>query len=117
MAQQHVTLEPALQPLEHRYIFRRSEDVSRFLQAHPFLVPLLDEAHDKIAECFGPSLEVILEVVTDPEVHGLVEMVGYIVTSLTPEEAGKRLQRFDREWFLPQVSRANGRLNFDVEFR
>lgn len=99
------------------YAFRRPEEVSWFLQAHPFLVPLLLEAHGKIAEYFGPSPEVVLEVVTDLEVHGMVEMLGYIVVPLTPEEAGERLQQFDRQWFLLEVHRANGLLNFDVEFR
>ena len=103
--------------VEQLYAFRRAKDVSCFLQAHPFLVPLLIEAHGQIAESFGQSPEVVLEVVTDPEVHELVEMFGYIVTPLTPEEAGKRLQQFDRKWFLRQIARTKGLLNFDVEFR
>jgi hypothetical protein len=107
----------ALESLSQIYTFRRREEAGEFLHQHPFLVPLLNEAHDKIAEHFGPSPDVVLEVVTDPEVHGLVEMFGYIVTSLTPEEAGKRLQQFDREWFLRHAHRANGLLNFDVEFQ
>lgn len=111
------TIEPALRSLGQLYTFRSPEEVTWFVQAHPFLLPLLLEAHSKIAQYFGPSPEVILEVVSDPEVQGLVELFGYIVTPLTPEEAGKRLQQFDREWFLLQVHRAKGLLNFDVEFR
>jgi len=91
--------------------------VSRFLEAHPLLAPLLVEAHGRIGDYFGLQPQVVLEVVSDPEVHGLVEMFGYIITALTPEEAGNRLRQFDREWFLLQVHRTKGLLNFDVEFR
>jgi hypothetical protein len=111
------TAESALQSLDQLYTSRRPEEVSQFLNTHPFLIPLLVEAHDRIGDYFGPQPQVVLEVVTDPEVDGLVEMFGYIVTPLTPEEAGKRLRQFDREWFLLQVPRAKGLLNFDVEFR
>ena len=58
----------------------------------------------------------ILEVIRDPEVRGLVQMFGYIVTALTPEEASERLQQFDRGWLLHEIHRARGVLNFDVEF-
>ncbi|MEW6232328.1 MAG: hypothetical protein AB1566_08450 [Chloroflexota bacterium] len=99
------------------YSFKKPEEVFRYLQAHPFLIPLLVEAHSRIEDYFGPQPQVVLEVVSDPEVHGLVKMFGYIVTTLMPEEAGQRLRLFDREWFLLQVHRAEGLLNFDVEFR
>jgi len=112
-----LAIEPAPQSLEQLYTFRRPLEVSQFLDTHPFLVPLLVEAHGKIEQYFGPSPDVVLQVVTDPEAQGLVKMFGYIVTPLTPEEAGKRLQQFDREWFLLWVSHTEGLLNFDVEFR
>jgi len=91
-------------------------EVSLFLESHPFLVPLLLEAYSEIKSYFGLYPQVFLEVVSDPEVQGLVELFGYIVTRLTPEEAGKRLQGFDRTWFLNQLPRVKGLLNFDVEF-
>jgi hypothetical protein len=116
MAEQIVAIEPALQSLKQLYIFRRPEGVFGFLRTHPFLVPLLLEAHGKIVQYFEPS-RVVLEVVSDPEVQRLVKMFGYIVTTLTPEEAGEKLRQFDRGWFLLQVPRTGGLLNFDVEFR
>lgn len=111
------TIGPLLQSLEQVYTFRRPQEVSEFLDAHPFLAPVLIEARGRIEDYFGLQTHVAIEVVSDPEVHGLVEMFGYILTSLTPEEAGNRLEQFDREWFLLQVHRAKGLLNFDVEFR
>lgn len=102
--------------LERLYTFRRRVEVSRFLQRHPFLVPVLLEAYSEIENHFGLYSQVFLELVSDPEVQGLVELFGYIVTRLAPEEAGKRLQRFDRDWFLNQLPHVKGLLNFDVEF-
>jgi len=114
---------PAVRPfdfkprsLERLYTFRRRAEVSRFLEKYPFLVPLLLEAYSEFGNYFGPYPQVFLEVVSDPEVQGLVELFGYIVTRLSPEEAGKRLQRFDRDWFLNQLPHVKGLLNFDVEF-
>ncbi|MFQ6057937.1 MAG: hypothetical protein ACE5MB_03525 [Anaerolineae bacterium] len=109
-------LEPDIQSLEQLYSFRRQPEILQFLETHPFLVPLLAEAHSKIGDYFGPSPQVILEVVTDPEAKSLTKMFGYIVSGLIPEEAGRRLQRLDRDWFLKQLPRVKGLLNFDVEF-
>ena len=103
--------------LASAYFFRRPDEVWRFLGSNPPLSPLLAEAYAKIEEHFGSRPEVVLEVVRDPEARGLVQMFAYIVTALTPEDASNRLQRFDREWFLREVSRAKGLLNFDLEFR
>ncbi len=110
------TRESEIRSLERLYTFRRRAEVSQFLERHSFLAPLLLEAYSKFGNYFGPYPQVFLEVVRDPEVHGLVELFGYVVTKLTPEEAGKRLQRFDRDWFLHQLPQAKGLLNFDVEF-
>jgi hypothetical protein len=116
MAQQNVTIEPAIQSLEQLYSFRRPEEVVELLQAHPFLVPLLEEAHEKIAQYFGPSSEVMLEVVTDPEAMDDRELFAFIRTTLPPDEALSNLDRLDQEWWLDAGDRAEGNLCIDVEF-
>jgi len=84
-------IEPVFRPLDQLYTFQRPLEVAEFLDAHPFLGPLLLGAYGQIAQYFESFPDVLLEVVTDPEAQGLVRMFGYIVTSLTPEEAGRRL--------------------------
>jgi hypothetical protein len=74
-------VKPAIHSLEKLYTFRRPSEVSEYIDAHPFLAPLLVEAYAKIGEYFGPQPEVVLEVVNDPEVQGLVEMFGFQVTT------------------------------------
>ncbi len=109
-------LSDPVKNLEKLFTFRNGEAILDFLREHPFLVNLLQEAYAAIEQSFGTNPEVFLEVVADPEVQGLLEMFGYIVSGLPPEEAGKQLQQFDRDWFLKQLPRIKGLLNFDVEF-
>jgi hypothetical protein len=75
------------------------------------------EAWEKITQYFGESSQALLELVKDPEVQDSFELFGYIVTDLSPDDAGSRLRQFDQEWFLMQVPRAKGLLNFDVDFQ
>lgn len=109
-------MEAKLARLEELFVLRSQGSVHQYLHKYPFLVDLLMEAYVQIQKYFGPNPEVRLEVVADPEVQGLVEMFGYIVSGLRPQEAGERLQQFDHHWFLKQLPRVKGLLNFDVEF-
>lgn len=110
MTQQNITIEPILQPLSQAFAFRRPEEVAKFLQEHPFLVPLLMEAHSKVAQYFGPSPEVVLEVVTDPEAIDDRQLVAFIRTDLDPTEALASLDRFDKGWWLEASHRSDGKL-------
>lgn len=106
-----------IRSLEKFFGFRNVAVIIQFLDEHPPLLDFLQEAYTALERSFGPAPQVELEVVADPEVPGLDELFGYIVTELTPEEAGERLRQFDREWFLKQLPRVKRLLNFDVEFR
>jgi len=110
------TIEPALQSLGQLYTFRRPKEVSQFLDTHPFLVPLLVEAYDKIAQYFGLSPEVILEVVTDPEAENDRELFALIRTNLPPDEALVRLDRLDKGWWLEASHRSQGNLCIHLGF-
>jgi len=79
--------------------------VTWFLQAHPFLAPLLLKVHRKIFEYFGSSPEVALEVVTDPEGMDDRELFVFICTGLPPDEALSRLDQLDKEWWRDEETR------------
>jgi hypothetical protein len=104
------------QLLEREYIFRDRRQVKDFLENHPFLLPLLFEAYGKIRIYFEPYPQVFLEVVTDPEVPEDIKLVAFIQTSIEPEEALKKLNRLDCEWWLQAMDRARGRLCIHLEF-
>ncbi|MDZ7359927.1 MAG: hypothetical protein ONB46_04270 [candidate division KSB1 bacterium] len=108
--------EPKPEVLKKLYNFRRPVEVKDFLAAHPFLVQLLVEAHDKIGNYFGPQSKVVLEVVTDPEADDDRRLFAFIQTSLLPEEALDRLDRLDNDWWLDAADRGEGKLCLHVEF-
>lgn len=97
------------------YTFRKPSEVSEFLRDNHFLISLLVEAYDNI-EAFFPSAELILEVVTDPEAKRDKELVVFIHTSLTPDEALDKLERLDRNWWLDASLDAGGKLCIHLEF-
>ena len=102
--------------IEEIYSLRDPTSVRRFLHTYPQLVEVLLDAHVYLQKYFGPDPQVILEVVSDPEVEGMDELFAYILTSLPVDEALARLDRLDEEWFLDQLDRVAGRFNFNLEF-
>lgn len=105
-----------MRQLEEIYSFRNDAAVQRFLYSYPQLAKVLLEAHVYLKKHFGPEPQVTLEVVSDPEVEGWDELFAYILTSLPVDEALARLNRLDEEWFLDQLDRVDGLLNFNLEF-
>lgn len=102
--------------LERFYSFRERSDVLGFLERCPFLVPLLLEIHGKIGAYF-PYSQVVLEVVTDPEAVGDSQLVVFIATDFDPDKADERFERFDEDWWLDALDRAQGMLCINLEFR
>jgi hypothetical protein len=107
--------DPKPDTLEQLYTYRRPMEVTGFLEAHPFLVPLLVEAHGKIDEYFGPQSDVVLEVVTDPEADDDRELFAFIQTHFPPEETLQKLDRLDQEWWLAASHRSKNKLCIHVE--
>lgn len=111
-----VAREAELQQLQELYIFREPTVIRQFLRTHSPLIEVLFEAWPHLHQHFGPDLQVALEVVSDPEVENWDELFAYVLTPLLPDEALVRLNNFDQDWFLDQLDRVDGTLNFDVEF-
>jgi predicted HTH domain antitoxin len=100
---------------EEQYVFRDAQ-VRRFLQAYPHLTGFLQEAFPYLQKHFGPSPRVELEVIRDPEIGSTGELIAYILTPLSVDEAQARLDRLDDEWLLDEMDRVDGLLNFNLEF-
>jgi hypothetical protein len=110
------TLEFKIQLLDELYIFRRSMEVMSFIEDHPLLVPLLEEAYINIVRYFGPYPHVFLEVISDPEATNDRQLFAFIGTHLSPDQALNSLERFDEEWWLDVLDQAQGKLCIDIEF-
>lgn len=110
------TLDLGLEALEQLYILRRRSEVIKFLEDNSFLFPTLKEAYRQIRNNFGKSVQLILEVITDPEVAGEQEVVIFVHINISPDEAFKKLEQLDEEWWLDAPANARGKVCIDVEF-
>jgi hypothetical protein len=89
--------------------------VRHYLDRHPALSPLLVEARQTIPRCFPDPTRVRLELLPDRDDENHVDLFAIIQTTLPGDEALRRLDRFDEEWWLPAAVRAQGLLTIDVE--
>lgn len=98
------------------YLFREPDEVRRFLTTYPFLVPLLVEARQIIAQHFPPGTPVALDLLYDRETGSEddTELFALVQTNLAPEETRPRFDRFRDEWWLGNFRRAKDRLEFSV---
>ena len=115
MSRDLTTTHLHLHKLEEMYSFRNKAAVQRFLQIHPHLIEIILEAYPYLVKHFGPNPQVMLEVVRDPEAEEDSEQLfAYILNSLPADEALKRLDKLDDEWFLGQFDRVGKLFNFNL---
>lgn len=94
------------------YRVENEAEVSAFLQQHPELVPLLNEARPVIERYF-PGNNVVLGF---DNYDDWPKLWGVIQTSLTAEKAVETMDRFDFEWWLGRLTEVAGLLNFNLGF-
>ncbi len=105
-----------IRTVRQKFIVQDWNEVLTFLKGNPTLVPLLIESYEVIEAVFGPNSRVELRLKTDPEIEELTILFGYIGTNLSVEQAMAKLDEFDDKWFLANLNRADGKLNFDLMF-
>jgi hypothetical protein len=98
------------------FSLRDSEVVQSFVADHPDVAEVLLEAKSHLVRCFGSNVRVSLRVLRDPEIGEEGELVAYIETPLSVDEAQSRLDDLDDGWFLDQVDRVGDFLNFNLAF-
>lgn len=85
-----------------------------FLQRHPVVHQLLQEAEAPLRAAFGKEVTVGLTVVIDPEIRGWDYVVARIETPMPLDQAEACLEAFDAAWWLAQTPRAADALLFDL---
>ena len=101
-----------IESLEKLYTFREKTEVLDFLEKHPFLIPLLLEAHPHIRQHF-PESPLFLEYVPDPEIDD-PQLVVYVVTNLDPEEALDRMDLF-YDWWVKVPNRGQSKMYVSLD--
>ncbi len=103
--------------LESLYDLRDRPQVMAFVACNLFLVPLLQQIPEQVEKHFGGPARLSLEVVVDQEEKNDKELVAFVCTGLSPDEAFARLRAFDRGWWLGALVDARGKLLVHVEFQ
>lgn len=104
-----------IQLLETYYQFDSAPEVIDFLIKNQFLVGLLLDAPEQIKKCFDHNAELVLRLASEPEEDDSQELFVFIMTRLPVDEALKRLNTLDEEWWLEASYRGRCLLNIDVE--
>jgi hypothetical protein len=101
--------------LEQLYIFREKAEILRFLEEKQFLLSLLEDTYINISHYF-PVSDLFLDVVIDPEIANERQLVIFIAIKDNAEEASEALDKFDEEWWMDNMNRAQGSLCITLEF-
>jgi len=103
--------------LEGLYDLRDRLEVMEFVASNLFLLPLLQQIPEQTKKYFGEPTHLSLEVVVDHEEKNDKELVAFICTSLSPDDAFVRLRSFDRDWWLARLADTRGKLSVHVELQ
>lgn len=84
--------------------------IQAFLEQHPFLYPIVNEAKGHIASVFGREAKVCLELEHDPE-EGWDELFIVVKSKCSAEEAIRLEGQLMEEWFLDRMKNTRGKLS------
>lgn len=105
-----------IEQIEKLYTLRERSEVLKFLDNHPFLVPVLLEAPEKIRDYF-PGDSLILDMAIDPESSSPEDdrLVLLIATDIEADESVDRLWELDNAWWLNAAQRSQHKMFIDLE--
>ena len=109
-------MQTYVESLADKYEFEQAGEVERILREHQDSAPLLIEARGQIARCFGTNASVALTVAHDPRGESEPKLLALIQTPLSVDEARKREDQFDEEWWLDHLPLVRFRLNFCLRY-
>jgi len=109
-------MQTYVESLADKYEFVQTGEVEGLLREHEDLAPLLIQAREQIARCFGPETSVALTVAHDPRGESEPKLLALIQTRLSVDEARQREDQFDEEWWLDHLPLVHFRLNFCLRY-
>jgi len=106
----------AIARLADRYTFRDPEEVTRYLQRYPHIVPHLHEIADRVPHYFGAERPLALEMFFDPEYadHEGELFVNVLVPS-DDDDALDQLNRLGDDWWYLAAPPLPGTVVIDIE--
>ena len=98
-------------PARHVSCFSDDDEVTAFLRANRTAAPLLIEAFPHMSRAFADT-PILLDLMSEEEsqtINALALWWG------KRDEARAALRKFDDEWWLDNIGKANGRIVFDYQ--
>ncbi len=117
IAKVHIkTIEEEFSSFARFYEIARVEDVKGFISRNSFLTSLLKEIPNKIHQYFGNNQRLALEVRYEPDFPSSSELWILVLTELPAKEARSIMNKFDKDWWLKNLNKANCKLNVGIEY-
>lgn len=113
---QNKIIDEKLEVLSRKYKIYKTDEVKSFLSKNRFLINLIEEIPNFISNYFGNDQQLVLKVSYEPEFPNSSKLWVEIVTELSAKEALPILDRFDEEWWLENMDRADFKLNLILKF-
>ena len=109
------SLEKDLLALVALYLLKEADKVAATLRKHPKLAQYLNVIITKLSSIFESS-RLVLEPYTDYESDQTERVIVSVCTDLSCEEADRRLDKFDDEYWLGVDPEIHKRINVVLEF-
>ena len=97
--------------------YRNNKVVVDFLNQNPKVSGFISLAQSALVKNFGYPVDIILEVMADPDHDDFEELVAWIQSSDSINEGLEKLERFDDEWFLDHLDLVGNKFSFNIETR
>lgn len=95
--------------------YRNRKTIDAYLIHHPEVESFIEAAYPALTKSFGGPVEIVLELITDPDEVGQQQLVGWIQSTDSVAEGLRKLDRFEDEWFLDHMYLVNDTFNFNIE--
>jgi hypothetical protein len=101
--------------LNSKYTLKTAKDVYDLVGSNPHLLTLLMEAYDQIRYYF-PREILLLDAVADPDETVDKQLIIYICTDLSPQDAIDKLDQLDENWLLNAIDASGCKMLIQVEY-
>lgn len=95
--------------------YRNQEAVEAYLAHHPEIEGFIEAAYPALAKSLGGSVDIVLEVVIDPDETAYQQLVAWVQSTDSVAEGLKKLDCFEDEWFLDHMHLVDDTFNFNIE--
>ncbi len=109
-------IDEKFEVLSRKYKISKTDEVKNFLSNNRFLIKLIEEISSKISQYFGVNQKPALKISYEPEFPSSSELLVEIRTELSAKEAMPLLEKFDEEWWLENLDKANYKLSITLKF-